>query len=153
MPWRASDKDWRLYPSSEGTELVSDRRRLINPGELHPAAGMSHIAVATGTRLAFVAGQVAVRPDFSIIGADDLDAQTEAAMLNVKSTLETLGATFDDVVRRTIYTTRPTEVETITAAIERIQGSKDHPPQTIAGVTGLALPELLIEIEVTVSLP
>ena len=58
----------------------------------------------------------------------------------------------DDVVRRTIYTTPPTEFETSTAAIERVQQSTEHPAQTIAGVTGLAVPGLLIEIEATVSL-
>jgi enamine deaminase RidA (YjgF/YER057c/UK114 family) len=48
---------------------------------------------------------------------------------------------------------RPTQYETITAAIEEIQGSSDHPAQTIVGVTGLALDGLLIEIETTVVLP
>ena len=55
------------------------------------------------------------------------------------------------MVRRTIYTTQPTEFETI-AAIEKVQGSSDHPPQTIRRRVGLALPGLLIEIEATVSL-
>jgi enamine deaminase RidA (YjgF/YER057c/UK114 family) len=90
--------------------------------------------------------------NFGIIGGDDLGLQTEAAMRNLGTALAEIGATFDDVVRRTIYTTRPTEFETITAAIEKVQGSSDHPAQTIAGVTGLAVPGLLIEIEATASL-
>jgi enamine deaminase RidA (YjgF/YER057c/UK114 family) len=94
---------------------------------------------------------VALRPDFSIIGGEDLGEQTEAAMRNLGVALEAVGATFDDVVRRTIYTTRPTEFETITAAIERVQQSTEHPAQTIAGVSGLVLPGLLIEIEATAS--
>ena len=57
------------------------------------------------------------------------------------------------VVRRTIYTTQPTEYAVITAAIEEVQDSTEHPAQTIVGITGLALPGLLIEIEATVSLP
>jgi enamine deaminase RidA (YjgF/YER057c/UK114 family) len=132
---------------------LSTNRELINPSELHPAPGFSHIAVAKGSRLVFLAGQVALDPDFAIIGENDLGAQTEAAMRNLQTALTAIGATFEDVVRRTIYTTRPTEFETITAAIEKVQGSSDHPAQTIAGVSGLALPGLMIEIEATVSLP
>ncbi|MGE4125641.1 MAG: hypothetical protein AB7E59_10315 [Pusillimonas sp.] len=62
-------------------------------------------------------------------------------------------AGWEDVVRRTIYTLHPTQYEVITAAIEDVQGSADHPAQTILGVTGLAVPGLLIELEVTVRLP
>lgn len=132
---------------------MSGNRELLNPSELHPAPGFSHIAIANGSRLIFIAGQVALAPDFSIIGEGDLGEQTEAAMRNLELALKAVGATFDDVVRRTIYTTQPTEFETITAAIERVQQSTEHPAQTIAGVSGLALPGLLIEVEATVSLP
>ncbi len=124
-------------------------RELLNPPALHPAPGFSHVTTASGGRLAFIAGQVALAPDFSIVGGDDLHAQTAAAMRNVGIALEAVGARWEDVVRRTIYTTRPTEYETITAAIEEVQGSSEHPSQTIIGVTGLALSGLLIEIECT----
>ena len=127
--------------------------RPLTPPALHPPPGFSHISFSTGTRLIFVAGQVAVAPDLSIIGLGDLAEQTRAAMRNVQIALEAVGATFDDVVRRTIYTTRPTEFETIAAAVEEVQGSDNHPAQTVVGVTGLALVGLMIEIEVTVVLP
>ena len=42
-----------------------------------------------------------------------------------------------------------TEFETITAAIDEVTGGAEHPAQTIVGVTGLAVPGLLIEIECT----
>lgn len=131
---------------------MNSNRELLNPSDLHPAPGFSHIATAKGSRLIFIAGQLALAPDFSIIGGDDLGAQTEAVMRNLEVALKAVGASFGDVVRRTIYTTQPTEFETITAAIERVQQSTDHPAQTIVGITGLALPGLLIEIEATVSL-
>jgi enamine deaminase RidA (YjgF/YER057c/UK114 family) len=126
-------------------------RELINPPELHPTPGFSHIAVPTGARLVFVAGQVALDRDFNVVG-DSLTAQTKAAMENVGTALSAIGASFEDVVRRTIYTTHPNEWETIARAVEEVQGSDRNPPQTIVGVPGLALPELLIEIECTVSI-
>jgi enamine deaminase RidA (YjgF/YER057c/UK114 family) len=124
-------------------------RQLINPPELHPAPGFSHVAVAEGTRVVHFAGQVALDKKFKIIGGEDLFEQTKAAMLNLKSALAAAGADWDDIVRRTIYTLRPTEWETITRAIDDVTGGAEHPAQTIVGVTGLAVPGLLVEIECT----
>ena len=93
-------------------------RELINPSELHPAPGFSHIAVASGTKVIHFAGQVALAPDFALVGGDDLFEQTRAAMQNVQVALDAAGAGWDDVVRRTIYTVHPTEYETITRAID-----------------------------------
>jgi enamine deaminase RidA (YjgF/YER057c/UK114 family) len=126
--------------------------RSFSPPELHPAPGFNHVTLASGSRLGFIAGQVALDRDFGIVGGEDLGAQTEAAMRNLGVALDAAGARWDQVVRRTVYTTQPTEYETITAAIERVQGSQEHPAQTIVGVTGLAVPGLLIEIEATVML-
>lgn len=127
-------------------------RHLLSPSTLHPAPGFSHVAVHEEGRVAYVSGQVALRPDFSL-AADDLSGQTRVAMENIAIILNELGAGWDDVMRRTIYTLSPTEYVVITDAIESVQGSDRHPAQTIIGVTGLAVVGLLIEIEVTVALP
>lgn len=132
---------------------MSPTRELSNPAGIHPAPGFSHIAVTSATRTAYIAGQVALAEDFSVIGGDDLYAQTVAAMRNVEIALRDIDASWGDVVRRTIYTTQPTEFGIITGAIEQVQESAEHPAQTIVGITGLAIPGLLIEIEVTVALP
>src|SRR5262245_13431574 len=126
-------------------------RELVNPKGMHPAPGFSHVTIATGSKLIYVAGQVALDESFDIVGGDDLRAQTVAAMRNVETALDAVGATWDDIVRRTIYTTTPGEYETITSGIDEVTGGAGHPAQTILGVTGLAVPGLLIEIECTVS--
>ncbi len=123
-------------------------RELVNPPGLHPAPGFSHVAIAEGTRVVHFAGQLGLNPDFSLV-AEDLHGQTMGAMRNVKEAMDNVGVGWDDVVRRTIYTLRPTEYETITAAIDEVTGGAAHPAQTIVGVTGLAVPGCLIEIECT----
>ena len=128
---------------------MSHHRELANPSELHPAPGFSHVAIASGATVVHLAGQVALDRQFGVVGGDDLGEQTQAAMRNVEIALRAAGVGWDDVVRRTIYTLRPTEYETITAAIDEITGGAEHPAQTIVGVTGLAVPGLLIEIECT----
>jgi enamine deaminase RidA (YjgF/YER057c/UK114 family) len=129
-------------------------RKLLNPPGLYTAPGFTHIVTAPpGARLAFLSGQVAFDTDFAIVGGDDLAEQTKAAMRNIKTALDAIGASWEDVYRRTIYTLQPTQYETITAAMEEVQGSSDHPATTIVGVTGLVMDGLLIEIEATVVLP
>jgi enamine deaminase RidA (YjgF/YER057c/UK114 family) len=127
---------------------VSHHRELINPPELHPAPGFSHIATAQGTKGVYFAGQLGIGQDFSLV-AQDLHGQTVGAMRNLKTAMDTAGVDWGDVVRRTIYTLQPTEYETITAAIDEVTGGAEHPAQTIVGVTGLAVPGCLIEIECT----
>ena len=95
------------------------------------------------------AGQVALDPQFGIIGGDSLSEQTKAAMNNLAEVMAAADVGWDNIVRRTIYTLHPTEYETITAAIDEVTGGAAHPAQTIVGITGLAIPGLLIEIECT----
>ena len=121
---------------------------LVNPPELHPAPGFSHVAIAEGTRVVHFAGQLGLNPDFSLV-ADDLHGQTVGAMRNLKVAMDTAGVGWDDVVRRTIYTVDPTAYEVITQAIDEVTGGAAHPAQTIVGITGLAVPGCLIEIECT----
>jgi enamine deaminase RidA (YjgF/YER057c/UK114 family) len=123
-------------------------RELINPPELHPAPGFSHIAIAEGTRVVHFAGQLGLRADFSLV-ADDLHGQTVGAMRNLKVAMDAAGVGWDDVVRRTIYTSDPTAYDVITQAIDEVTDGAPHPAQTIVGITGLAVPGCLIEIECT----
>ena len=126
-------------------------RHDTNPEALHPAPGFSHITEAKGTRLVYFAGQLALDQEFGILGGDDLGEQTKAAMRNLETAMKAVGVGWDDIVRRTIYTLHPTDYEVITAAIDEVTGGADYPAQTIIGVTGLAVPGCLIEIECTAS--
>jgi enamine deaminase RidA (YjgF/YER057c/UK114 family) len=126
-------------------------RQDTNPEELHPAPGFSHVTEAKGTRLVYFAGQLALDQEFGIMGGDDLGEQTKAAMRNLETAMKAVGVGWDDIVRRTIYTLHPSEYEVITAAIDEVTGGAAYPAQTIIGVTGLAVPGCLIEIECTAS--
>jgi len=127
---------------------MSHHRELVNPPDLHPAPGFSHVALAEGRKVVHFAGQLGIGQDFSLL-AHDLYGQTAAAMRNLKLAMDAVGVVWDDIVRRTIYTTQPTEYETITRAIDEVTAGAEHPAQTIVGITGLAVPGCLIEIECT----
>jgi enamine deaminase RidA (YjgF/YER057c/UK114 family) len=127
-------------------------RKITNPEGIHPPPGYSHIVVTAGSRLAFVAGQVALDRDFQLVGGDDLAGQTRQVMANLQLALDELGAGWEDVVKATVYTTRPQDYERIGEAMGAAMGDAAPPAQVLLGVTALALPELLVEIELVVSL-
>ena len=121
---------------------------LINPEDLPTPESYTQVVVATGSRLVFVAGQVAEDGDGNLVGGADLAAQAVRAFANVGRALAAAGARPDQVARITIYVVghRPEYLPLISAA--RIAVFGDHrPADTLLGVETLAEPGYLIEVE------
>jgi enamine deaminase RidA (YjgF/YER057c/UK114 family) len=127
---------------------------LTNPDGLPRVDAYRQVAVATGTRLVFVAGQVAWDADGVTVGAGDLATQVERCYLNVATALAGGGAGFDDVVRLTVYVVGWTPdkmapfLDGVARAADRL-GTTPVPPATLIGVAALAIPEHLVEVEAT----
>lgn len=130
----------------------------FNPDGLHKPAFYRQVAVAEGSRLVFIAGQIARGEDGNTVGVDDLAAQTAHALQNVASAVAGAGGTFADIVRLTIYVVdltpekRAAFREGATRAAQ-LGGFDLALPMTLLGVTALAERDLLIEIEATAVLP
>ena len=121
---------------------------LINPGELATPQSYTHVVAARGSRLVFVAGQVAEDADGELVGAGDLAAQARLAFANVGRALAAGGARPDQVARITIYVVGllPELLPAIEAA--RIAVFGEHKPaDTLLGVATLAEPGRLIEVD------
>ena len=121
---------------------------LIDPEDLPTPESYTHVVSATGSRLVFVAGQVAEDADGNLVGAGDLAAQARQAFANVGRCLAAAGAVPEQVARITIYVVghRPQDLSDISAA--RITVFGDHrPADTVLGVQTLAEPGRLIEVE------
>jgi enamine deaminase RidA (YjgF/YER057c/UK114 family) len=121
---------------------------LINPPDLSTPDSYTQVAVATGSRLVFVAGQLADDPQGNLVAPGDLAAQARQAFANVGRALAAAGARPDQVARITIYVVdhRPEYLPQISQA--RIAVFGDHKPaDTIVGVETLAEPGYLIEVE------
>lgn len=114
---------------------------------LNPA--YSHVVVASGTRTIYVAGQVSVDEHGAIVGADDLAAQTTQAMRNLGLALAAAGASYKDIVKITTYVVdyTPAKRPDITKARSPFFAGRTPPASTLVGVSALAAPEWLIEIE------
>jgi enamine deaminase RidA (YjgF/YER057c/UK114 family) len=121
---------------------------LVNPAGLSAPASYSQVAVATGSRLIFVAGQVADDGQGDLVGPGDMAAQARQAFANVGHALAAVGARPDQVARITIYVVhhRPEYLPAISEA--RIAVFGDHKPtDAVLGVEALAHPELMIEVD------
>lgn len=76
---------------------------LKNPEGLTTVDLYRQLSVATGSKLVFIAGQVACDLDGVTIGKDDLAAQVEQCYVNIGTALAAAGATFHDVAKLTVY--------------------------------------------------
>ncbi|MFC7671982.1 RidA family protein [Mycolicibacterium sp. GCM10028919] len=127
---------------------------LVNPDGVPANELYHHVAVASGSKLIFIAGQVASGADGTVVGAGDLAAQVERCYLNVASALAGVGATFEHVAKLTVYLVdwTPDKMEQFVEGRGRAMTALgvDHaPPLTGIGVAALAEPDLLVEIEAT----
>jgi enamine deaminase RidA (YjgF/YER057c/UK114 family) len=125
------------------------------PADLVDVPLYRHVSVATGSRLVFVAGQVAGRDEHGTrIGEGDLAAQLDACFANAAIALSEVGATFADVAKMTVFVAGwepalfPALEEGYRRAGARL-GAAVRPPASLIGVSMLAEPDILCELEVT----
>jgi enamine deaminase RidA (YjgF/YER057c/UK114 family) len=127
---------------------------LVNPEGLPTVDIYRQVSVATGSKLVFIAGQVARDADGGRVGEGDFAAQVEQCYLNIGTALAEVGGTFDDVAKLTVYLVdwtpdkMPLYVEGVVRASAKL-GITALPPLTGIGVATLAEPDLMVEIEAT----
>lgn len=127
---------------------------LVNPSGLPETDVYRQVAVASGSKLVFLAGQVAWDADGVTVGEGDLAAQVEQCYLNVGTALAGVGASFEDVAKLTIYVVdwTPGKMSSLLDGISRAAaklGVTPVPPGTLIGVAALDVPEHLVEVEAT----
>lgn len=117
-----------------------------------------HVGVATGSRTVYVSGQVSQDADGATVAKGDLAGQAEQALLNVASALDSVGASYDDVAKVTLYLVdwEASKLEALGAGIAAAAaklGVDPIKPATLIGVQSLFDPDYLIEIEAIAVLP
>ncbi|WP_067177057.1 RidA family protein [Microtetraspora niveoalba] len=127
---------------------------LVNPSGLPEIDAYRQVSIASGSKLVFVAGQVAWDADGVTVGAGDLAAQVEQCYLNIGIALAEAGGSFDDVAKLTVYVVdwtpdkMPLFLEGVARAAAKL-GVTPVPPGTLLGVAALAAPDHLVEVEAT----
>ncbi|MFE3323357.1 RidA family protein [Streptomyces sp. NPDC059176] len=127
---------------------------LVNPTGLPEIDVYRQVSIASGSRLVFVAGQVAWDDGGVTVGERDLAAQVEQCYLNIATALSGAGGSFDDVAKLTVYVVdwtpdkMPLLLEGMSRAAAKL-GTTPVPPATLLGVAALDVPDHLVEIEAT----
>jgi len=123
----------------------------LNPPSLFPSVqhGFSQIVVASGARTVFISGQTAWDANKKIVGRN-LGEQTRQALSNVKAAVEAAGGNLRDIVSLRIYFVHQPEqnLAPVGDALREVFPT-DPPTSTWIGVSSLAVPDFLIEIEAT----
>ena len=134
--------------------MTHQRIRKFNTAEMYPGKGMNNdlcMAVRAGNRV-FLRGQTGFDLDGNMTGVGDAAAQSENAMSCVKILLKESGAKLEHICKVTIYITDRSYREEVYEVVGRwLKGV--HVCSTGLIVKGLALPEMVMEIDVEAIIP
>lgn len=127
------------------------KRTAVNPWDWSLKLGYNQAEVIKGaTRQVICAGQTAVDGQGNPQHRDDMRAQITLALDNLEATLAAAGMDLSNVIRLGVYAVD------VDAALKnfdlmgmRFGPHQIAPPMTLLGVTRLAIPGLLFEIEAT----
>jgi enamine deaminase RidA (YjgF/YER057c/UK114 family) len=123
----------------------------INPEDIYPPFNnlYTQVVSATGSRQVYVAGMIALNEDLELVGEGDMATQTRVTMENIGKALAAAGASPADVVRINMFAT---DVDAYRAdghpEVLKFFG-ESLPVSTLVGVTRLADPRFMVEIQVT----
>ena len=112
----------------------------------HAAHGIYSMAIRTRGDYVFLRGQTGFDLDGRFVGAGDAGAQAEQACQNIKQLMEEAGGSIHDVCKLTVYVTDRSYRPAVYGAIEKYFEGVHHCSTGVV-VQGLALPELLVEID------
>jgi len=121
-------------------------KQIINPSTMAPPSGYSYAVKKRGTPV-FIAGQVALDAGGKLVGEGDIAAQAEQAFKNLRTVVEACGGRMDDIVKITIFVTDPSFRPAVASARQRHFADGAYPASTYLVVSGLAVPQLLVEVE------
>jgi enamine deaminase RidA (YjgF/YER057c/UK114 family) len=127
-------------------------KEYINPPGLSKSWYFTRIlSITNPSKLIYIAGQVPSDANSRPVHIGDIRAQFIVVLDALTAQLKTVGATWDDVVFRRMYAVDvPAFVEhCVRDETFPIPWNREHPsPSTLIGVTALANPDFLIELEI-----
>ena len=131
---------------------------LMHPDGLNRVDVLHQVAATQGSRTVYLAGQVSWDTEGNLVGRDDVATQAERCYLNIATALDAVGATVADLAKVTVYIVDLDEARAEQFVVGRDRaaatlGVEFQQPGTWVGVTTLAAPGYLVEVDGVAVLP
>ena len=130
---------------------------IVNPKTMGaPLSLYGQIARVRASEFVFIAGQLATDLNGKVVGADDFDAQMKQVFSNIEAALQSVGATFANVVQFTTYLVHSQDIANFRRVREQLFPTMfpthRYPPNTLLVIDRLVQEIFLIEIETIAAL-
>lgn len=130
---------------------MTQLQRLRLPEQLpEPISHYTDGVVADGW--IWISGMLALDASGALIGGDDVVAQAERVHENIGAVLAKAGASFEDVVKVTVYLRRIGDRAAVNTVRRKFFG-ESRPASTLVEVSGFVLPDALVEIDAVARQP
>jgi len=126
---------------------ANENIRFLNPNGLFKPGTFSQIAITRGDTVVYISGQTARDEKSNVVGAGDVQKQAEQVFANLRRAVAAAGGSMADVAKITTYIVGLKPDDRIWIG-EMVKKHFPTPPaHTLVGISALAVPELLIEVE------
>src|SRR5215211_5406793 len=140
------------FPNSAGD---AGSVRYIDPDSLNKNPAFSNVVVVEGNvKTVHIGGQDAINASGEIVGKDDIVAQVEQILANVRAALAAGGARPEHIIKWNIYIVEGQSLQAAFAAYQNAWPETPNAP-AITGVfvSGLAHPDFLVEMDAVAVVP
>ncbi|HZC00054.1 MAG TPA: RidA family protein [Gammaproteobacteria bacterium] len=107
----------------------------------------------TGGTIVWISGQVSQDKHGKMVHKGDFAGQARQALSNLKAMVEAAGGTINDIIKVNTYLTDLRYREELARVRAEFFPEGKLPASTLVGVTALADPDMLVEIEAIAVLP
>ncbi|WP_422394149.1 Rid family detoxifying hydrolase [Nostoc flagelliforme] len=128
-------------------KVISMTRKVINTDNAPAPVGPYNQAIAASGQFIFVAGQIAIDPRLGdVVYTDDVKKQTEQVLANLEAILTASGATFQDVVKTTVFLADMNDFAAMNAVYAKYFPEDTAPARACVQVSRLPK-DVLVEID------